>query len=81
MTGDIYIRLVIYSQPFSTVARAPSFILFNYFIYFNISINYFLLNAIKSYFFLSRGQNLFRNLLLKLSPIHFHVKLFLTELG
>ena len=69
MTGDIYIRLVIYSQSFSTVTRAPSFILFNYFIYFNISMNYFLLDSIKSYIFLSRGQNLFRNLLLKIPPI------------
>ena len=69
MTGDIYIRLVIYSQSFSTVTRAPSFILFNYFIYFNISMNYFLLDSIKSYIFLSRGQNLFRNLLLNISLI------------
>ena len=67
MTGAIYIRLVIYSQSFSTVTRAPSFILFNYFIYFNISMNYFLLDSIKSNIFLSRGQNLFRNLLLKFS--------------
>lgn len=56
MTGDICIRLVIYSQSFSTVARAPSFILFNYFIYFNISINYFFIKCNKK-LFLSQSRS------------------------